>query len=714
MVPASAPPWLPESPEYYERLRRLQLELRDRVKLKYVKLKKYLTEICESEKMAHTRNQEYLKQFEYFQAHIGHFTTTSTEKLQELKIEYEAQFKKMQLLSKDSLGIKGELKNEDTEKVAVQAGINSETAMSRGLYQPATSFMGRQMSAVSSIGDFGTEEKSPQPTKNFSIPDPHSHQQTAQNYNVTDSYVVQTNSDTECLNKSDKIDGKTSLQIGEKMLVTASVLSEEEQTHCLEIGSSTRHGKSNLSEGKNSAELHSPLQERLSPENRTTDLKCDSSSRSEGSEREILTQEHIEVKEERARPPASPLSVSEYCASENKHSQDKHSAGEVFSDHLPHADPESQKPFQKMQEEWEEDSLNSSSDLTVSVSEDDLILKSLEPQPNPGDEMEGEDGIEALKLIRSEQERDAPSTEKHNCILQTLSSPDSEKESSTSSPRQLDNHSDIPKGDLEDLEAAVLPQLLRLSPGGGSDGKQVRSDQVPASGLLGAPLSQGVATLKEHYNSVKEEIAKLSEVFPVKNVDQRTKATVLLKRAPTEEGEDRSAIHSNESSCSLPSILNDNSEIKEAKYTPWFNRVLTWEQEVSRACRDESKEKSMAANVPITETKVYQWLKQSALQDNADQTEDRLQKDASASQLPGLNIGGGTLKTTTNKITSETSSSSSQRSPLSSHENKKKLTTNLKSKAFWGESDDTNSEIEAALRPRDHSTSTDDFDDFYD
>ncbi|XP_015424057.1 PREDICTED: centrosomal protein kizuna isoform X5 [Myotis davidii] len=697
MVPASAPPWLPESPEYYERLRRLQLELRDsekkrlelekklyeysqsniyRVKLKYVKLKKYLTEICESEKMAHTRNQEYLKQFEYFQAHIGHFTTTSTEKLQELKIEYEAQFKKMQLLSKDSLGIKGELKNEDTEKVAVQAGINSETAMSRGLYQPATSFMGRQMSAVSSIGDFGTEEKSPQPTKNFSIPDPHSHQQTAQNYNVTDSYVVQTNSDTECLNKSDKIDGKTSLQIGEKMLVTASVLSEEEQTHCLEIGSSTRHGKSNLSEGKNSAELHSPLQERLSPENRTTDLKCDSSSRSEGSEREILTQEHIEVKEERARPPASPLSVSEYCASENKHSQDKHSAGEVFSDHLPHADPESQKPFQKMQEEWEEDSLNSSSDLTVSVSEDDLILKSLEPQPNPGDEMEGEDGIEALKLIRSEQERDAPSTEKHNCILQTLSSPDSEKESSTSSPRQ--------------------------------------SDQVPASGLLGAPLSQGVATLKEHYNSVKEEIAKLSEVFPVKNVDQRTKATVLLKRAPTEEGEDRSAIHSNESSCSLPSILNDNSEIKEAKYTPWFNRVLTWEQEVSRACRDESKEKSMAANVPITETKVYQWLKQSALQDNADQTEDRLQKDASASQLPGLNIGGGTLKTTTNKITSETSSSSSQRSPLSSHENKKKLTTNLKSKAFWGESDDTNSEIEAALRPRDHSTSTDDFDDFYD
>lgn len=54
--------------------------------MKYVKLKKYLKEICESEKMAHTRNQEYLKQYEYIQAHIGHFTTTSTEKLQELKV----------------------------------------------------------------------------------------------------------------------------------------------------------------------------------------------------------------------------------------------------------------------------------------------------------------------------------------------------------------------------------------------------------------------------------------------------------------------------------------------------------------------------------------------------------------------------------------------------------------------------------------------------
>lgn len=38
----------------------------------------------------------------------------------------------------------------------------------------------------------------------------------------------------------------------------------------------------------------------------------------------------------------------------------------------------------------------------------------------------------------------------------------------------------------------------------------------------------------------------------------------------------------------------------------------------------------------------------------------------------------------------------------------------VQSKAFWGESDDSNSEIEMALRPQSRNTSSHDFDDFYD
>lgn len=720
------------SPDYYKRLDHLQQGLRDsekkrlelerklyecnpsdicRVKPKYGELKKYLKEICESEKRARTRNQEYLKRFEQIQAHLGHFTTKAELKLQELKVEYETQLKKMQLLSKEE---KSDVKEEDGAKLVMPAKINLGTAVSRGLYQPATIFMGRQMSAVSSMGDFSAEQKSPQPTKNFSIPDPHSHRQTAQRSDVTDSNVVQTNGDTQCLNKSDKTDGKTSLQIGEKMPVTASALSEEEQTHCSKIGSGACLGKSHLSESRRSPGLYSPLQARLSPKNRTTDLKCDGSSRLEGTEAEILTRKHIEVEEERARPLVPLLSASESCASENKCSQEKHDAQEAFSDHPLHGDPGSQQPFRKLQEEQEEHS-GSSSDLTVSISEDDLILETLEPQSNPADMMEEEDGIEALNLIHPEQERDALSAKKQNCIVQTVSSLDSKKESSTNLPaRELSDHRDIVKEDLEAYGAAVLHQPPRLSLGGGSHEAPGRVEQ--ASGLVRTQLGQHVATLKGHDNSSQEEVAKLSEVFPVKNMDQRMRAAAALWKHLPEEDVERSAVVSRKSSCSSPSTLNASSGVKDAEPALWLSSGPTRKEEGSNDCREESAEESEGARMPITETKAYQMLKQSTLQDSARQHEAKSQKVAApASQLLGLNVGSGTFKTkTAPQIASEASFSSGEGSPLSRHENKKNLTTNLKSKAFWGESDDSNSDIEAALRPRNHNTSTDDFDDFYD
>ncbi|KAM7327188.1 hypothetical protein ACRRTK_013555 [Alexandromys fortis] len=680
-VPAASAPLA--SPSYYERVGQLQQALREsekkrfdledklyeynksdkfRAKLKCARLKKYLKEICESERRAHLRNQGYLKKFECVQTYVEHLTTNS-EKLQKLKTEYEAGMKKMHLLLKDSLGTEGEAR----EKGAVQAKINSGTAMSRGLYQPATIFMGCQMSAVSSMDDFSTEQKSKQPTKNFSIPDPHSHQQTAQSSCVTDSCVVQTNSDTQCLNKSDKIDGTTSLQIGEKTPVTSCALSEEEQTHCLEPGSSTCPSKGNLSEGKKSAELHASVQERLTPENRTTDLKCDSSSRSEGSNGEILTQEHIEVGEERASPLGPTLSVSEHRASANKWAGETHSAWDGFSDDLAHEDPKSQKAFLKLQEEQEEGSSCSSSDLTVSISEDDLILDTLESLLNPGAKLEGEDRRQASRSVYTEQQRDPLFT---GYILQTESPPDSKGKSSPDSPRQ--------------------------------------SEQVPNWHLL---KTQGQC-MKEHDNSLKEE------------------ATALLKKVLTEECDHRSAVDSNESSCSMPSILNDNNGIKEAKPALRLNSVLTREQEVSSVCGDESKEESIAATpatghreadiVPselfqfslgaaMKETKAYQLLKKSTLQDNSNQTEERFE-----SQFSSLDIGSSTFKTkTAHKIALEASFSSSEGSPLSRHESKRDPVTTIKSNAFWGESDDSNSDIEAALRPRDHNVS-DDFDDFYD
>lgn len=52
--------------------------------------------------------------------------------------------------------------------------------------------------------------------------------------------------------------------------------------------------------------------------------------------------------------------------------------------------------------------------------------------------------------------------------------------------------------------------------------------------------------------------------------------------------------------------------------------------------------------------------------------------------------------------------------PSSRTELRKGTVAAIKSKAFWGESEDSSSELEAALRPQTHGADSDDFDDFYD
>lgn len=52
--------------------------------------------------------------------------------------------------------------------------------------------------------------------------------------------------------------------------------------------------------------------------------------------------------------------------------------------------------------------------------------------------------------------------------------------------------------------------------------------------------------------------------------------------------------------------------------------------------------------------------------------------------------------------------------PFSRTELRKEAVPAIKSKAFWGESDDSSSELEAALHPQTNGADSDDFNDFYD
>ncbi|XP_063774250.1 centrosomal protein kizuna isoform X2 [Pseudophryne corroboree] len=293
--------------------------------LRYMALKRSLSEICEKEKRANLRNRAFLQEFYGIEASL-HALISNSRKSPHTKML----------------------------QVSHQAEINTSADMSRRTYHPATIFMGRQMSANSSIEHCLTQRKSPRPTKSFSISDPHSARQAAINSNLTDSCVVPANSDTQCLNKPDKIDVETSsFQISQKMPVTFIAASEDAGTHQAEIDK-TQSARKHLVESEQSAQLSTQTRERLSPENRTGDLQNDSPG---NKVEDSLMYERLVPNEERfthTSPSGSPPDASDYI---NKQTSDNQSGCENLSG------------CHSVSKQEENDISNSSSDLTVSITE---------------------------------------------------------------------------------------------------------------------------------------------------------------------------------------------------------------------------------------------------------------------------------------------------------------------------------------------------------
>ncbi|XP_062833993.1 centrosomal protein kizuna isoform X5 [Anolis carolinensis] len=666
---------------YEEQLRRLQADLRDSetkrmeleremleysksdtcmTNLKYMQLKKYLKEICERQKKSLLRNQDLLREFDSIEAHIKKFASSS-ESLQKLKAEYEREIK-----SRWRLNTKHILKSEESgdaknQKVpeARQAGINNRTAMSRGLYHTATIFMGRQMSAVSSVEDFSAPQKSSKLTKSFSISDPHSHRQPSQNSYMTDSCVVQTNNDLQRSNKSDKIDGKTYLLMGKETPVTSNVSHADGRICCSTVESKTNNCSSNSVESKMSAELNSLLHERLSPENRTTDLK---SGNFHKPVEEILTHEHSGNEQGSEQP--NPLAYcSEQLVSGKEHLREKFPGLR----NSPQLDTNAQE---------EDESSNGSTDLTVSLSNSEE-----EDETNPQKlQQSGQDvGYNvSLKSVSPTYNK----KEKYPCS-QMLRRDTSSGSSSPSPATSLCNETgNLKQEDLELCEALVLHQLQRLLQSTANacllpenpfnnksemfNGKQNRSKLTPYFAMIWKRLSEHVLFLQKHHVLLEQEAKKMFVTLLISGKHEGDSSiTPELKESLPEKYENRSVAVSHQEQDSYDSQKNG---LKKEEVTSW--------------CEDESREESLVEKIPIT----------------------------------GLNIDGSGLKEQKSDRTSSEPSFSSpeRRSSLSRFENGRKIVSTIKSKAFWGESDDSNSEIEAALRPQVHCSHNDEFDDFYD
>ncbi|NXC39816.1 KIZ protein, partial [Penelope pileata] len=240
------------------------------MKLKYVKLKKYLKETDERQKRALLRNQTLLQEFSQLEARVK---TSSLEMIEKMEVRYGREIKSRLSLQEGDLSAQGDKEEECNEQVpwaARQAGIHAGTAVSRGLHHPAPFFAGCCTPAALSV--------QPEPSQTADC----SCRQTASHGDKTDGHLPQASGEMQCANKPDERDEKADVPTGEKTPVTES---------------SSRSSLPNFTEHKNPTELCSTSPNGGSAESGNAALASDTSGEEE------VTREHLVASAEGCEQP---------------------------------------------------------------------------------------------------------------------------------------------------------------------------------------------------------------------------------------------------------------------------------------------------------------------------------------------------------------------------------------------------------------------------
>ncbi|XP_037989132.1 centrosomal protein kizuna isoform X2 [Motacilla alba alba] len=282
-------------------------------------------------------------------------------------------------------------------------------------------------------------------------------------------------------------------------------------------------------------------------------------------------------------------------------------------------------------------------------------LDSSAPHRSGGMRAELQELCHALQLLEELVERTSP---QHRALYQGQPSGTAEL------PSACAGASGLAQGDLEVMEAVVLRQLQAVSRRaqsgslppentGEDENRAGHEEHTRDTDALRTLLSRHGLFLKQHCIRLPERVAEMFEQLLASGEEEQDRQTVLvLREALPGECGDEPPVQSDESSLGLPSIPTNSGEGKE--------------EELAR-------------------------------------------------QEPGGDHGPNSPDGSDSLGTHSESSSLSDGStpPFSRTELRKETVTAIKSKAFWGESDDSSSELEAALRPQIHGTDSDDFDDFY-
>ncbi|XP_060939128.1 centrosomal protein kizuna [Limanda limanda] len=250
-------------------------------------------------------------------------------------------------------------------------------------------------------------------------------------------------------------------------------------------------------------------------------------------------------------------------------------------------------------------------------------------------------------------------------------------------------------------KGCLLSQDLVSSHQSSSDPNEISASLPPDAARLWDRWFKHALLLKERRVLNTERLVQLfTPLLLERHTSYSHQAKVLLRTLLSRSSEECPSAEDESdlsSSCDSPSLLVD-SHVKPARSAK--------QQQIQelQSAEEDSQDESPVESVPIRETKAYQLLKQSAMQERQQSSEE---EEEEVDGLSGINHGH-------EEDLGRAKRSSHQDPYPGTEKTNSKACSATQLKALWGESDDSYSEIEAALRPQPFNTNNDDTDDFYD
>ncbi|KAK5857170.1 hypothetical protein PBY51_010430 [Eleginops maclovinus] len=249
-------------------------------------------------------------------------------------------------------------------------------------------------------------------------------------------------------------------------------------------------------------------------------------------------------------------------------------------------------------------------------------------------------------------------------------------------------------------KGCLLPQDLVSAQQSSTEPNEISTSLPPDAARLWDRWFKHALLLKERRVLSTERLVQLfTPLVLERHATYSHQAKVLLRTLVSRSSEECPSAEDSSSSSGPPSLLEDDDE------TP-AKPVQKQQIQELQSTEEDSEDESPVESVPIRETKAYRLLKQSAMQERLQSSEEE-EEEEEEDELSGINHGHD------EDLGRAKRSSHQDPYPGKERTNSNILST-LKSRDFWGESDDSNSEIEAALRPQPFNTNIGDTDSFSD